>query len=300
MFFIINIEINLKPKKTLSNRLTNRYLLIIRNEENFAEKTTFSFTYAKLVVFFLTTFIILFIISLYLVNTILAQWFDPRHAEMEANRKLITLSLAVDSLAEEVRKKDLFIDNFQAIVNGEDPGKINKKRKEQETAAIEKLNDDIDLQNLPDVDSQFRKEFEQPGGVQIVLSKQMSGPLQEIFFFSPITGIITSPFNMKSGHYGVDVVSKRNEPVKSVADGTVIFSDWSQEAGNVIAIQHKNNLISVYKHNSALMKEVGDFVDAGDIVSIIGNTGELTTGPHLHFELWYNGNPMDPEEFVSF
>lgn len=290
----------MKSKKTLSNRLTNRYLLIIRNEENFAEKTTLSFTYAKLIVFFLTIFMILMVISLYLTNTILSQWFDPRHAEMEANRKLINLSLAVDSLAEEVRMKDQFISNFQDIVNGSEPGIADNRIAENESKAIDKLNEDIELYNLPAIDSQFRREFEESGEVEVTLSSKFSGPLQEIFFFSPISGIVSSPYNIKSEHYGVDVVAKKNEPVKSVADGTVIFSDWSQEAGNVIAIQHRNNLISVYKHNSALMKKVGNFVSAGDIVSIIGNTGELTTGPHLHFELWYNGNPVDPEEFVSF
>ena len=96
------------------------------------------------------------------------------------------------------------------------------------------------------------------------------------------------------------MVSKKNEPVKCVADGTVIFSDWTQEAGFVIAVQHKGNLISVYKHNSALLKKVGNFVSSGQVIAIIGNTGEFTSGPHLHFEMWYNGNPVDPGEFISF
>ena len=119
-------------------------------------------------------------------------------------------------------------------------------------------------------------------------------------FFSPLAGIISAPYDPKIAHYGVDVVSKKNEPIKSVADGTVILASWTQDAGYVIAVQHRSNVISVYKHNSSLLKKMGEFVSAGDVIAIIGNTGELTTGPHLHFELWYNGNPMDPEEFVSF
>jgi len=236
------------------------------------------------------------IISLMLVKTLLAQWFDPEHAELEANKRLIMLSSAVDSLAYEVDLKDQFIDNLSMIIKGDDTLELAEEVSGQRLST---LNTEIDLDNLPPIDSQFRKEFEQ-GEVLLDLDSYGSGELQEFFLFSPISGIVLSPYNVRSEHYGVDVVSKKNEPVKCVADGTVIFSDWTQESGYVISVQHKGNLISVYKHNSALLKKVGNFVNAGDIISIIGNTGELTSGPHLHFELWYNGNPVNPEEFVSF
>lgn len=236
------------------------------------------------------------VISLFLVKTLLAQWFDPEHAELEANKRLIMLSSAVDSLAYEVDLKDQFIDNLTMIIKGDDTVEIA----DQSTSRrLSDLNTEIDLDNLPPIDSQFRKEFEEGGDILLDLDGY-GGELQEFFLFSPLSGIVLSPYNVKSEHYGVDVVSKKNEPVKCVADGTVIFSDWTQESGYVISVQHKGNLISVYKHNSALLKKVGNFVNAGDIISIIGNTGELTSGPHLHFELWYNGNPVNPEEFVSF
>lgn len=290
----------MKSKKTLSSRLTNRFLLIIRNEENFAEKTTFSFNYAKLIVFFLSLFIIFLGISLYLVSTILGQWFDPRHAEVEANRKLIALSMQVDSMVIEMERKEQFIANFQSIVEGD--GIINDENRiaEQESEALEKLNKDTEIKDLAGIDSEFRKEFEEEDqGIFSLVSKNTS-ELQETYFFSPISGIVSSPYNPKSEHFGVDIVAKKNEPVKCVADGTVVFADWNQEAGYVMAVQHRNNLISVYKHNSALLKKVGTFVNAGDIIGIIGNSGELTTGPHLHLEFWYNGNPANPEDFVSF
>lgn len=237
------------------------------------------------------------VISLFLVKTLLAQWFDPEHAELEANRRLIMLSSAVDSLAYEVDLKDQFIDNLTMIIKGDDTLNVQDDDSEQR---LNTLNTEIDLDNLPPIDSQFRREFEQGGDMLLDLEGYNSGDLQEFFLFSPISGIVLSPYNVRSEHYGVDVVSKKNEPVKCVADGTVIFSDWTQESGYVVSVQHKGNLISVYKHNSALLKKVGNFVKAGDIIAIIGNTGELTSGPHLHFELWYNGNPVNPEEFVSF
>ena len=126
------------------------------------------------------------------------------------------------------------------------------------------------------------------------------GDLQEIFFFSPKVGFVSAPYNVREGHFGIDIVAKKNEPVKCVADGTVIMASWTQDSGYVMAIQHRGNIISVYKHNAELLKEVGNFVNAGEIISIIGNTGDLTDGPHLHFELWYNGTSVDPEEFVTF
>ena len=122
--------------------------------------------------------------------------------------------------------------------------------------------------------------------------------LSEIFFFSPIDGIISAKYDAINQHYGVDIVAKRNEPVKCITDGTVILSSWTQDSGYVIAVQHRGDLISVYKHNAELLKKVGNFVGAGEIISITGNTGELTDGPHLHFELWFSGNPVNPEEFV--
>ena len=124
--------------------------------------------------------------------------------------------------------------------------------------------------------------------------------MKELFFFPPIIGIITAPFNPKIEHYGVDIVAKEKEPIKCIANGVVIFSSWTVEEGWIIAIQHSKNFVSIYKHNSALLKKVGNFVEAGDIIAIMGNSGELTTGPHLHFELWYEGVPVNPADFILF
>lgn len=290
----------MKARKTLSSRLTMRYLLIVRNEEDFAEKTTFTFTYAKLTFFIVTACIIIFIGSLFLVNTLLKQWFDPRYAQAESNRKLIELSLAVDSLEQQVQKKENFIKSFQGIFMGD-------SITDTESYYLANAGDreigpnEVKTTGISEVDAQFRQEFEE-NGVEMLNVSRGSAPsqLDELFFFTPLSGIISASYNPKIGHYGVDVVSKQNEPIKSVADGSVIIASWTQNAGYVIAIQHRSNIISIYKHNSSLLKKEGEFVNAGDVIAIIGNTGELTSGPHLHFELWYNGNPANPEEFVSF
>lgn len=289
----------LKSRKTFSSRLTNRYLLIVRNEEDFAEKTTYTFTYAKLILFIVLTSAILLIGSLFLVSTLLEQWFDPRYAQAEANRKLVELSLTVDSLEVEVGRKGEFIQAFQHIVRGDS---VLGTEEQYLASADDRQVDAVSTvqTEVSDIDAQFREEFEESGLELLSVGSAARNQLDELFFFSPLSGIISAPYSTKGGHYGVDIVSKKNEPIKSVADGTVLLSSWTQDAGYVIAIQHRSNVISVYKHNSSLLKKSGDFVSAGDVIAIIGNTGELTTGPHLHFELWYNGNPMNPEEFVSF
>ncbi|MFN5223434.1 MAG: murein hydrolase activator EnvC family protein, partial [Bacteroidota bacterium] len=126
------------------------------------------------------------------------------------------------------------------------------------------------------------------------------GSLANFLFFAPVKGIVTSEFNPKIKHFGVDIVASANEVIKTTLDGTVIFSDWTSDTGYVIAIQHGNNIFSVYKHNSALLKSIGDFVKAGEVVAIIGDSGETSNGPHLHFELWYNGTAVNPTEYIAF
>lgn len=287
----------MRARKTLSNWLTTRYQLIIRNEENFAERTSLAFTYSKIILFSVILFVVILLISLFMVKTILARWFDPRHAQMEANRQLYELALKVDSLGIEVDRKDKFIANFQRVLSGDtsnfvDPAQVLKG----ESQPLTKVND---LNPAP-ADSAFRRDFEKSDLSLITFTNVKYQELQETFFFTPITGFISDHYDVKKGHYGIDVVAKTSEPVKSIADGMVILASWTQDSGYVIAVQHKGNLISVYKHNAELLKKVGTFVNAGDIISIVGNSGEMTDGPHLHFELWYNGNSLNPEEFVTF
>lgn len=287
----------MKPKKTLSNWLTTRYQLIIRNEENFAEKTSLGFTYSKVILFSVILFTALFVFSLFMSKTILAKWFDPKHEQMVLNQELLDLAQRVDSLAIELERKDQFIASFQRVLSGDtsnfkDPSQVLKGEEQP-------LTKPGDLGVTPQ-DSMFRKEYEKSDASLITLAGGRYQGLEETFFYSPLTGFISDRYDVKKNHLGVDIVAKANEPVKCIADGTVIFSSWTQDSGYVIMIQHRGNLISAYKHNAQLLKKVGTFVNGGEIISIVGNSGELTNGPHLHFELWHNGNSLNPEEFVNF
>ncbi|WP_420579987.1 M23 family metallopeptidase [Reichenbachiella sp.] len=288
----------MEQKRTLSNRLTTKYLLIIRNEENFAEKSTYSFTYSKIILGLLLSFFAFFGLSFYLSTSLLEAWFDPRFAELKATKEVMELASRVDSLQLEVKRKDDFISNIRTIMSGED----SQYTDVENTGSIEssEISEIVESQGVNAIDSQFREEFEK-GGLEFQLTdNRLSDELKDFFLFKPVDGIVSEHFDPQIDHLAIDIVAKQDEPVKSVADGTVIFASWTQDSGYVIAIQHRGNLISMYKHNSDLLKNVGNFVTAGEVVSIIGNTGELTSGPHLHFELWYNGNPINPEELIRF
>ena len=274
--------------------MNNRHILIIQNEEDFSEKATFNFTWSRIILFAFIAFLLVLALSFYLVNTVLAQWFDPRFAERETRKDLVEMSISLDSLEAELESRDRFIMDLRMVLDGGNPeagDSINVTTEGQVQLT--------DNQSTRLVDSLFKSEFE-TGGDFLLNASLENFELREIYFFSPISGFISAAFDPRNGHYGIDVVAKKDEPVRCIADGTVIFASWTQEAGNVIAIQHQTNLISIYKHNSTLTKELGNFVSAGEIIAIIGNTGELTSGPHLHFELWYNGGAVNPEEFISF
>lgn len=285
-------------RKTFSSWLTNKYLLIIRNEENFAEKTTFSFNYARLFLLLAGVGVLVLSSAIYLVTVALEQWLDPRHAQMEANRQVLELSMTIDSLEQEVSNKNIYIENIRRIIAGEELDQNLDISPESDLQPAELS------ETIQPVDSQFRAEFEgselaEITALPIAVSSDVY-ELRDIFLFSPLfDGIVTDGFNPKKDHYGVDLVAQENEPVRSVADGVVILSSWTLDGGYIIAIQHPGNLISVYKHNSELFKNVGNFVAAGEVVATIGNTGELTSGPHLHLELWHNGNPVNPQEYIA-
>jgi len=287
----------LSQKRTFSNWLTNRYLLIVRNEEDFSEKRTIIFNYGRLILLLAFIFILSMTLSILSVNTVLKQWFDPRYAEMEANRKVLNLTLMLDSLQNEVQIKNNYMQNVKYILEGQNLDSLFSSNKVLSTSTL----GDINLSPaLSPLDSQFRAEYESSDlGLVSLNFNRSEDELREIVFFTPLEGIITNNFDPKEDHFGIDIVSQENEPIKALADGVVIMASWTLDGGYVLVIQHSGNLISIYKHNSELLKSVGNFVESGEIVSIIGNTGELTSGPHLHFELWFKEQAVNPEDYVN-
>jgi len=284
---------------SLSQLLTNPYALIVRDEMNFAEKGNFQFNLLKASLLIGLVFILNLAFCFVLVTTALRNIFDPRVERMRSEMQLIFLEKAVDSLRYEVALRDKYLTNLKEIFNGDSltiTSENNSGKTKPANTAIASSN----LEKIDPVDTIFRKQFEDIVIEPRIFIRSTTSSLNQQFFFTPVTGIVSAKFDVAKKHYGVDIVTKLNEPIKSIADGTVIMSSWTQDSGYTIGIQHENNLISFYKHNAVLLKKMGDFVKAGDLIAIVGNSGEYTDGPHLHLELWYQGNPVDPQDFIYF
>ena len=272
--------------------LRNRLQIIFRNKRDFKDISFFEFTNLSLSLYLLFFLELIFSISFFLSTTILSQWFDPRFVEKKANEELIRLSNSIDSLIYESQIKDQYIENIMIILSGGENEFLEKKSEENK----------LELQDLTNdysaVDSFFRQEFESNLSFSEIIRSTDSD--QNLLLMSPVSsGVVSSFYDPSKSHFGIDITCKEEEPIKSVLDGTVLMSSWTKDSGYVISIIHPNNLISVYKHNSKVFVEPGQIVKTGDVISIIGNTGELSTGPHLHFELWLNGKSINPSEFIS-
>lgn len=226
--------------------------------------------------------------------------YIPGYADVNIRKDLLYLNLKTDSLEIALQERSDYIRNLRRILTDSvDVGDSSKAVAEGTAPPAHTRS----FAAPSHADSILRTEVESQNPYNVVpggsAGKEGNG-LNDYFFFAPLKGIITNGFNPAGNHYGVDIASKENDAVKATLDGTIILSTWTLATGNVIVIQHKDNIISVYEHNSVLMKKAGDNVQAGDVIAIVGNSGELTSGPHLHFELWYQGSPVNPVDYITF
>ena len=203
----------------------------------------------------------------------------------------------IDSLAYLSNANAVYLNNLKNIINGNIKDANLAKPKD-----LTKASDSIKLnQKISEEEKELRKLIESEGKFDLEADNGINQTgIASYTFFSPLKGKVTDPFNAQKQHHGVDITSRKNETIKATLEGTVIFSNFTSETGYVIGIQHSNNLISFYKHCSVLLKKVGSFVQTGEVIAIVGDSGEYTTGPHLHFELWFNGIAVDPQNYMTF
>ncbi|QSS98187.1 M23 family metallopeptidase [Psychroflexus sp. ALD_RP9] len=283
-----------KDKKKFSEKLLHKYRLVILNEDTFEERVAFKLSRLN-VISLSVIFSILLIVgtSVLIVFTPLKEYI-PGYSSSALKQKATRLSLKVDSLENQVAINNNYYQSIRAILSGEIP--------------VEEFNEDSTYKTQI---SNIKSEELQPTLAENKLRERVESndkfnlleqavQKTDLSLFPPVTGRITEAYNAEIKHYAVDIVTVKDKPVKTVADGTVIFSEWTASTGYVIIIEHSFGLISVYKHNAELLKAQGDLVKSGEVIAITGNTGELSTGPHLHFELWVDGYPVNPQDYITF
>jgi lipoprotein NlpD len=245
------------------------------------------FTYACLFAFVLITLTSVIIILTPIRN------YLPGYLDIEVRKDILQNALRADSLEEQLTSQSNYLRNLSDILSGNihiDSVQVsdtvsfiasdyNIPRNERESAYIQKFEEE-EKYNLTALNP--------------------NPPQTDVFFYRPLNGIISSAFDEEKGHFGIDLTAAPKENVIATLDGTVIYSGFDPKYGNVISLQHKNDFISIYKHNDIVLKGIGDRIIAGEAIAIVGNTGELSTGPHLHFELWHKGAPVNPEEYIAF
>ncbi len=271
------------------------------NDETFEERLSFRLTRLNVTIILGSIAIFLIVVTTYLIAFTPLREYIPGYTDVRMRQQVYDNMLRADSLETMLKQRDQLIGFFKRALDGDfeitDISKDTVKNSNYDT---------ITLKHSPE-DSMLRAEMENQekyslsyGYSEEMAHNTRTSAISSYFFFSPVRGVISNAFNAAEKHFGVDIVADKNEAIKSTLDGTVVFSDWTLETGYVIGVQHQDNLISVYKHNSALLKIIGDYVQAGEVIAIIGESGEQSTGPHLHFELWYNGNPVNPRDYMTF
>lgn len=286
------MSIKEKRTKKFKKKLLHKYRLVILNEETFEER--FSFKLNRLNVFIFTVLSSLFLIittTVIIAFTPLREYI-PGYSSTTLKKKAAKLAYQTDSLQQVISVNDQYLASIKKVLTGD----VKTVEFNKDSIIEVAKTDPSVLVRISRKDSLLREQVEKEDKYNPLAAQQV----QKYLLFAPVKGTITEPYDSKAKHYAVDVVTIKDSPVKAVADGTVIFAEWTVATGYVIIVKHGNDLISVYKHNGLLTKGQGEVVKGGEVIAIVGNTGELTTGPHLHFELWRDGFPINPTSFIDF
>ncbi len=221
--------------------------------------------------------------------------FIPGYPDARTKRAVIQNAMKVDSLENVIYRWELYSENLRRVIEGEDPINIDSLISARQ-AQIELAKDPEYLKRQ---DSLLRKEVKEEEMFDITSRSTRKLPIEGMLFFTPVKGVISQGYDPVT-HPFVDITAPAGSLISAIADGTVIYDGWSDDTGYTIHIQHSNDIISIYKHNDKLLKKAGDKVKAGTPIALMGNTGSLSTGPHLHFELWHNGENLDPTQYINF
>lgn len=292
---ILSTNMPKNDKKKRSWR--DKYRFAISNDTTFEEIWRIRLTQSN--AFLLVTFLVFFIIA---ATTLLISFtnlreFIPGYPDVTMRRNILASAIRLDSLEKELELRDKYFSNLNAIIAGKEPADIYSGI----DTTVKYTS--ISFRNSPE-DSALRAKVEKEDKYNLLLgpsAAETGTSLAGLHFFPPVKGIVSGKYDPRLKHFGTDLVTKPKSSVSAALDGTVIFTGWTMETGFVIEVQHSNNIVSVYKHNASLLKETGDLVRTGEAIAVVGDSGEMyTSGPHLHFEIWYKGSPLDPEKHIIF
>ena len=280
--------------KKIFQMLKDHYRLIIYNDSTIQTVWSIKLTPIKVLSLGGLGAILLILLTTIIIAYTPLRENIPGYPNAKVRQQIILNYMLVDSLENEIKTRDNYFDKIKTLFQGEVP-----LDEAQPIDSVIKFKE-VKFRNI-NADSVFAdKLIIEKASLEIPNNPKRSANIVHIHFFSPLQGVIASKFNIKTGHIAVDVVGKLNSRITSVLDGTVIFAGWTMDTGFSMYIQHDNNLVSVYKHNGELLKTEGDKVKAGEGIAIMGSSGELNIGPHLHFELWHNGIAVDPQTYIDF
>lgn len=283
----------------LFGKLKERYKIIVLRDDTFVEKIALKAPLWYLISWFLAFFFLLFFFVALLIKISSLKEYIIGDGNYSNRKELVEAYSRIDSLSQIANANDIYLNNLKGVLSG------NAGESESEALARERKQDkepvtkrgDIDLSE----DEQILKDLLASGnGIQNSEKIVSERGISSYTFYSPVRGIVSSQYDAKTLHFATDIATQLNMPIKATLDGHVIFASFTPSTGYVIIVQHFDNLISVYKHCAVLLKKVGSFIHGGEVIAMVGNTGELSTGPHLHFELWHNGNPVNAENYITF
>jgi len=281
-------------KKQLYKKWLHKYRLVVLNEETFEELFSIKLTRLNAFIFISFSAMILILFTAILIALTPLREYIPGYTTSKFKTQVLSLENRTDSLYKIIKVNDLYINSIKKVLNGE--------------ATFESINKD----------SIYNKAIEDQDGLILGPSKadsilrlkvdnedkynlfESATSLKNFVLYPPLEGVISSKYDVTMQHFAVDIAAPKGTPVKAVAEGRVILASWTSDSGYVLIINHGNQMLSIYKHNDVLIKKQGDFVKAQEVIAKSGSSGELSTGPHLHFELWNDGNPIDPENFIDF
>ncbi|HLA56984.1 MAG TPA: M23 family metallopeptidase [Flavobacterium sp.] len=286
-------EKRLKRKK-LKKKLFTKNRLVILNEDSFEEIFSLRLTLMNVFVVATVGAVLLILVTTYIIAFTPLREYIPGYASSKLKQDATELALKSDSLSNALKKNDAYLNSIKKVLTGDlDYARLNK---DSIVASDVKAPDEAGLAPS-EADLKLRETVAREDKYNVFeKAKSKAG----IVLFPPVKGMVTEKYNAKNKHFAVDIALAKNTPIKAVLSGTIIFADWTPSTGNVIILRHNNGFISIYKHAASLTKSQGDIVKTGEVIALAGSTGQESTGVHLHFELWKDGYPIDPENFIEF